>query len=128
MKALKITTAVRMLCEMREKLEMRATENGRSLSGKSYSGLESLLSRNRAMKSSRHKKTPTLAGDGALVNEINFEEEIVMSDISTAVAKSNVIPFRSTKLLLVERDSQAFVPMKPVVEGWVQPGKPSTVS
>lgn len=27
-------------------------------------------------------------------NEINFEEEIVMSDISTAVAKSNVIPFR----------------------------------
>lgn len=43
------------------------------------------------MKSSRHKKTPTLAGDGALVNEINFEEEIVMSDISTAT--SNVIPF-----------------------------------
>lgn len=33
MKALKITTAVRMLCEMREKLEMKATENGRSLSG-----------------------------------------------------------------------------------------------
>lgn len=50
-------------------------------------------------------------------NEINFEEEIVMSDISTAVAKSNVIPFRSSKLLLVERDGQPFVPMKPVVEG-----------
>ncbi|MCU7645670.1 Arc family DNA-binding protein [Pseudomonas piscis] len=33
MKSLKITTAVRMLCEMREKLEERATENGRSLSG-----------------------------------------------------------------------------------------------
>ncbi|WP_434569188.1 Arc family DNA-binding protein [Pseudomonas sp. Z3-8] len=33
MKALKITTAVRMLCEMREKLEIRAAENGRSLSG-----------------------------------------------------------------------------------------------
>ncbi|WP_426108491.1 Arc family DNA-binding protein [Pseudomonas sp. TWR1-1-4] len=33
MKALKITTAVRMLCEMREKLEMMAAENGRSLSG-----------------------------------------------------------------------------------------------
>lgn len=46
------------------------------------------------MKNSRHKKTPKLAGDGVLVNEINFEEEIVMSDISTAVAKSNVIPFR----------------------------------
>lgn len=29
----KITTAVRMLCEMREKLESRAIENGRSLSG-----------------------------------------------------------------------------------------------
>jgi len=33
MKTLKITTAVRMLCEMREKLEAKATENGRSLSG-----------------------------------------------------------------------------------------------
>lgn len=33
MKNLKITTAVRMLCEMREKLELRAVENGRSLSG-----------------------------------------------------------------------------------------------
>jgi len=33
MKAMKITTAVRMLCEMREKLELRATQNGRSLSG-----------------------------------------------------------------------------------------------
>ncbi len=68
-------------------------------------------------KTSTHKKAPTLAGGGASGNEINFEEEIVMSDISTAVAKSNVIPFRSTKLLLVERDGQPFVPMKPVVEG-----------
>lgn len=56
------------------------------------------------MKSSRHKKTPTLAGDGALVNEINFEEEIVMSDISTAT--SNVIPFkfgkRQVRTLLID--------------------------
>lgn len=44
------------------------------------------------MKSSRHKKTPALAGDGALVNEINFQEEIVMANNSTAV--SNVTPFR----------------------------------
>lgn len=29
----KITTAVRMLCTMRQKLEERAAENGRSLSG-----------------------------------------------------------------------------------------------
>ncbi|WP_395599018.1 Arc family DNA-binding protein [Pseudomonas sp. A1437] len=29
----KITTAVRMLCDMRAKLENRAAENGRSLSG-----------------------------------------------------------------------------------------------
>ncbi|QAY87212.1 phage antirepressor N-terminal domain-containing protein [Pseudomonas arsenicoxydans] len=72
---------------------------------------------NRNRKSSRHKKTPALAGAEVGVNEINFEEEIVMSDISTAVAKSNVIPFRSSKLLLVERDGQPFVPMKPVVEG-----------
>jgi hypothetical protein len=33
MKTLKITTAVRMLCDMREKLEGKAAENGRSLSG-----------------------------------------------------------------------------------------------
>ncbi|NNJ16336.1 Arc family DNA-binding protein [Pseudomonas putida CSV86] len=29
----KITTAVRMLCTLRKKLEQRAEENGRSLSG-----------------------------------------------------------------------------------------------
>ena len=29
----KITTAVRMLCDMRQKLEQKADENGRSLSG-----------------------------------------------------------------------------------------------
>lgn len=33
MKTLKITTAVRMLRDMREKLEVKAAENGRSLSG-----------------------------------------------------------------------------------------------
>ncbi|CAI8906421.1 MULTISPECIES: Arc family DNA-binding protein [Pseudomonas syringae group] len=33
MKAMKITTAVRMLCDMREALESKAAENGRSLSG-----------------------------------------------------------------------------------------------
>ncbi|MCB2255828.1 MULTISPECIES: Arc family DNA-binding protein [Pseudomonas] len=33
MSATKITTAVRMLCEMRQKLEKHAAENGRSLSG-----------------------------------------------------------------------------------------------
>ncbi|MGY2680808.1 hypothetical protein ACVWVZ_000142 [Pseudomonas tolaasii] len=56
-------------------------------------------------KSNRHKKTPTLAGDGVLVNEINFEEEIVMNDISTAVAKSNVVPFRSaTRAAMVLSD------------------------
>jgi predicted DNA-binding protein len=33
MRPLKITTAVRMLCEMRERLESKAVENGRSLSG-----------------------------------------------------------------------------------------------
>lgn len=38
-----------------------------------------------------------------------------MSDISTAA--SNVIPFRSAKLLLVEKGGEPFVPMKPVVEG-----------
>ncbi|RON82427.1 hypothetical protein BK635_13070 [Pseudomonas chlororaphis] len=38
-----------------------------------------------------------------------------MSNNSTAV--SNVIPFRSAKLLLVEKGGQPFVPMKPVVEG-----------
>ncbi|MBD1602253.1 phage antirepressor N-terminal domain-containing protein [Pseudomonas typographi] len=38
-----------------------------------------------------------------------------MGKNTTAV--SNVIPFRKAKLLLVERDGQPFVPMKPVVEG-----------
>ncbi|PKH81930.1 hypothetical protein CXF97_13415 [Pseudomonas sp. Choline-02u-1] len=38
-----------------------------------------------------------------------------MSNISTAV--SNVIPFRSASLLLVEKGGEPFVPMKPVVEG-----------
>ncbi|MNE84153.1 Arc-like DNA binding domain protein [compost metagenome] len=33
MGAKKITTAVRMLCDMRQKLEQRAEANGRSLSG-----------------------------------------------------------------------------------------------
>ncbi|MGU1744993.1 phage antirepressor N-terminal domain-containing protein [Pseudomonas aeruginosa] len=66
-------------------------------------------------KNSGHEKTPVLAGAEALGNEINFGEEIVMGDNSTAA--SSVIPFRSAKLLLVERDGQPFVPMKPVVEG-----------
>ncbi|MEW7854809.1 phage antirepressor N-terminal domain-containing protein [Pseudomonas chlororaphis] len=38
-----------------------------------------------------------------------------MTNNSTAV--SNVIPFRSSKLLLVEQGGEPFVPMKPVVEG-----------
>lgn len=42
-------------------------------------------------KSNRHKKTPVLAGAGVWANEINFEEENVMTNNSTAV--SNVIPF-----------------------------------
>ncbi|NWA68013.1 BRO-N domain-containing protein [Pseudomonas reactans] len=58
------------------------------------------------MKNNRHKKTPSLAGDGALVNEINFEEEIVMSD--TSIAASNVIPFnfgkQRVRTLLVDGD------------------------
>ncbi|WP_080751127.1 MULTISPECIES: Arc family DNA-binding protein [Pseudomonas] len=33
MKTDKITTAVRMLCDMRKQLEASASENGRSLSG-----------------------------------------------------------------------------------------------
>lgn len=53
----------------------------------------------------------------ASVNEINVREEIVMGDIITAAAKSNVVLFRSATLLLIEKDGQPFVPMKPVVEG-----------
>lgn len=40
-----------------------------------------------------------------------------MSDISTVATKSNVVPFRAAKLLLVEHEGQPFIPMKPVVEG-----------
>lgn len=68
-------------------------------------------------KNSTHKKAPTLAGGGASGNEINYQEEIVMSDISTVVAKSNVIPFRSAMLLLVEHNGEPFVPMKPIADG-----------
>ncbi|MGV6396999.1 BRO-N domain-containing protein [Pseudomonas caspiana] len=39
----------------------------------------------------RHKKTPTLAGDGVLSNESNYQERNVMANISTTA--SNVIPF-----------------------------------
>lgn len=60
-------------------------------------------------------KKPQCGNTGASGNEINFGEEIVMGDNSTAAL--SVIPFRSAKLLLVERDGQPFVPMKPVVEG-----------
>nr|WP_277425519.1 phage antirepressor N-terminal domain-containing protein [Pseudomonas chlororaphis] len=60
------------------------------------------------------KKSPGVQAR-ASGNEINYQEEIVMSNNSTAV--SNVIPFRSAKLLLVEKGGQPFVPMKPVVEG-----------
>lgn len=38
-------------------------------------------------------------------------------DMNSSTATSNVIPFRSTKLLLVDFGGQPFVAMKPVVEG-----------
>ncbi|CAB5623369.1 P22_AR N-terminal domain [Pseudomonas putida] len=49
------------------------------------------------------------------INAVTDQENNVMGDNSTAA--SSVIPFRSAKLLLVERDGQPFIPMKPVVEG-----------
>lgn len=41
-------------------------------------------------KNNKHKKTPALAGAEVSGNEINFEEEIVMSDNSTAVTPDNL--------------------------------------
>lgn len=41
-------------------------------------------------KNSRHKKTPALAGVGVLGNEINYQEEIVMSNNSTAISVDNL--------------------------------------
>lgn len=64
---------------------------------------------------SANEKAPIVAAIRASRNEINFGEEIVMGDNSTAV--SSVIPFRSAKLLLIEQDGQPHVAMKPVVEG-----------
>lgn len=49
------------------------------------------------------------------INAVIDQENNVMGDNSTAT--SSVIPFRSAKLLLIERDGQPFIPMKPVVEG-----------
>ena len=60
-------------------------------------------------------KKPQCGNTEASGNDINLGEEIVMGDNS--IAASTVIPFRSAKLLLVERDGQPFVPMRPVVEG-----------
>ncbi|MGP5510877.1 phage antirepressor N-terminal domain-containing protein [Pseudomonas helleri] len=37
--------------------------------------------------------------------------------MNNSTAVSNVIPFRSAKLLLVDQAGEPFVPMKPVVEG-----------
>ena len=56
------------------------------------------------MKNSRHKKTPSVRAQGVSGNEINFEEEIVMANNSTAV--SRVIPFnfcgRELRTLLID--------------------------
>jgi hypothetical protein len=38
-------------------------------------------------------------------------------EMNNSTASSNVIPFRSAKLLLVDQDGEPFVAMKPVVEG-----------
>lgn len=40
-------------------------------------------------KLNRHKKTPKLAGDGVLGNEINFEEEIVLNKHTEVNEKLN---------------------------------------
>lgn len=61
-------------------------------------------------------KKPQCGNTGASeINAVIDQENNVMGDNSTAVF--SVIPFRSAKLLLVERDGQPFIPMKPVVEG-----------
>lgn len=67
-------------------------------------------------KNSRHKKAPVAPTTRALEsNAVNDQVNNVMSKNNTAM--SNVIPFRSAKLLLVDFDGQPFVPMKPVVDG-----------
>ncbi len=69
-------------------------------------------------KTSRNKKAPVAPTTRAFEsNAVNGQENNVMGDVSTAVVKSNVIPFRAARLLLLEHDGHPFVPMKPVVEG-----------
>lgn len=64
-------------------------------------------------KSNRHKKTPVRPGtEVSGVN--NLEDSHV---IENTTATTNVIPFRKAELLLIEKDGEAFVPMKPIVEG-----------
>ena len=65
-------------------------------------------------KNSGHEKAPVLAGAEAFDNVNRSRRNVEMND---STATSCVIPFRSAKLLLVERDGQPFVPMRPVVEG-----------
>ena len=66
-------------------------------------------------KNSGHEKAPSAPTLEAHEAERQSIRKNVMSNISTAV--SNVIPFRSASLLLVEKGGEPFVPMKPVVEG-----------
>lgn len=61
------------------------------------------------MKSSAHKKTPALAGAEVWGNEINFEEEIVMSDISTVV---------DMRKFVEARDGKAFTTSQQVAEAF----------
>ncbi|MCP8350647.1 hypothetical protein DN387_20650 [Pseudomonas sp. FBF18] len=65
-------------------------------------------------KNSGHEKAPSVAALEASDNVSQLRKNVEMNN-STAV--SSVIPFRSAKLLLVEKNGDPFVPMKPVVEG-----------
>lgn len=68
-----------------------------------------------AGQSLKTKKPQCGNTEASEINAVIDQENNVMGDNSTAA--SSVIPFRSAKLLLVERDGQPFIPMKPVVEG-----------
>ncbi|MCV4285113.1 phage antirepressor N-terminal domain-containing protein [Pseudomonas capsici] len=61
----------------------------------------------------RHKKSPV----APTTEDLGVKTFDGNHDMNSSTAVSNVIPFRSARLLLVDLAGQPFVPMKPIVDG-----------
>ncbi|WP_349573138.1 phage antirepressor N-terminal domain-containing protein [Azotobacter salinestris] len=61
------------------------------------------------------KAKPRRPGQGFEEQRRNYQETNVMTKNSTTAAQ--IVPFRHAELLLVDRDGEPFVPMRPIVQG-----------